>query len=151
MIIARMKSHRLKQYAQGLPGLHQVLILCIRASSLVFLGDLSVDKQVDLWFLCPLFGSFSSFGLSCPTQKWYVFVLFYYVLLCCILLLSLRSLLFSNIRDKNEVDLDGKGDEGDWGKWRGSSNKGILCEKNYLFSIKRNSVLLELHHGVLKR
>lgn len=110
-------------------GLHQLLQGCIMASRLVFLWEREVCKWEGLWDLCLLLGSFSCVSLYCPTSLWWFCLLLLYYF-SYMLLFSVRTLLFSNERQKGS----GSGLEMKWGGTRSSSgrrnhNLGILYEK----------------------
>lgn len=62
-----INSQRLRQYARGLHGLHQVLSVFIMAFSLEFGGIFELCKRVGLWFFYVILGSVSSICLSFPT------------------------------------------------------------------------------------
>lgn len=71
--------------------LYQVFCVCTMTSSLVFLWDSWECEPVGPWILFLFLGSPSSVCLSCPTIWWF---LFYFILLCFILLFPLRNMLF---------------------------------------------------------
>jgi hypothetical protein len=75
-----IQAQRLKQQAQGLPGLHQVLCVCIIAFSLVFYGtpDCENDRVSDSC-ACS-WDSLPPVGLPCLTSIGWV--LLYFLILC---------------------------------------------------------------------
>lgn len=82
-------------------------------------------------------GSFLSVALPCPTLcDGFPFILlcFTLVMFCCYLS-EARSFL---MRDRKEVDLDGRGGrEALGGAERGDTSQGLLCEEKNLFLINR--------------
>lgn len=71
-------------------GVHQVLTVCIKASSLVLSYDCWGWPWGRLWFLCLLLASFLSVSVL-PHSYVIAFELSYCILVCYILLFSLRS------------------------------------------------------------
>ena len=90
------QSHTLNQQKQKqqAQGLHRSVPLQIYHSFQIsiFMGFLSLQMTRTLNFV-PFLCSLSNYNVI-------MFVLYYYTLFCCILILSLRSLLFSNERQK---------------------------------------------------
>lgn len=122
-----MWTQRLRQHAQVCMVRSRFSVYVI-ASSLVFLWDSQVCERVSL-VLVPSLGlfSFCLFVLS----NFDVIVL---VLFCYMLLLSLRSLCFSNKRQKRSRS----GWKGRWGETgrsreKGNHNWNLLCEKRICF------------------
>jgi len=119
-------------------SLRHGLCLPIMASNLLFLWNFRVWEQVGLWFLCLFLGSFPSVGFSYPISVWW-FLFYLIISFCYIVLLSLRSLLFSNWRQKGS----GSGFKKKWegmgrSTGRRSHNQDIIIWEKNLLSIKKN-------------
>ena len=105
-------------------------VLCIYMLSFSIRYFYEIPECVNKWFLDPCaysWGSVPSVGLPCPATRWSVLLLSYYILFCHVWLLSLRSLFFSNERQK--------GSEHRGERMWGGTGRSIVWESN-LFSIK---------------
>lgn len=110
MVKVHTKSQKLRQHTWGLHSLHQVLWVYIGFQLSVFMGFL-VSKQIGLWFVCLLLGSFC-LSVDLARFQCVSFVLYYYNLLYCILqYCPLDDWLFSDERQNRS----GSSWEGKWG------------------------------------
>lgn len=102
------------------------------ASSLVCLRDSSIVQMSLSLILVPSLGLFSFCSSIFPIPM--LQFLFYFII---VYNYSLEVYLFSNEREMNGSKQDGRWEIIEKSRRRGNFNHGILCEKNYIFSIKR--------------